>query len=82
MTDESYQCQAADENHSNDGSFKILVLDQPEGLDPQVTPALPERGVWISHEAGELEVVGLWAAVRWVFLQQELLGRGLQDLGL
>jgi len=74
--------QTADENHCDDGRLEVLVLDQPERLDPQIAPALPERRIRISDQTGKPDVVGFRAAVGRIFLQQKFLGRRLENLGL
>ena len=50
------QGEGADEDHGNDGGLEVLVLDEAEGLDPEVGPALPERRFLVSHHTREVNV--------------------------
>ena len=63
-----YQCKWTEQNHSYHSCFKILVLNEPVGLHPQVSPTLPEGGVLVPHHAGEVKVASDRTTISWVFL--------------
>ena len=78
----THQRQTADEDHGDDCRLEVFVLDEPECLDPERPPALPEGAVAVPGQAGEAGVAVVWAAVGRVLLHHQFLGRGLEDLGL
>ena len=67
------QGQAAHQDHCDHRRLEVLVLDQPERLDPEVGPALPERGVVLPGNAGQVHVALYWAAVGGVLRHHHLL---------
>ena len=67
------QRQAAHKDHGDNSRLKVLVLDEPKSLDPEVGPALPEGGVLVPGDAGEVDVAPHRAAVRRVLRHHHLL---------
>jgi hypothetical protein len=73
-----HQGEAAEKDHSDDGSLEVLVLHEAEGLDAEGGPALPEGRVLLPRHAGEVDVAADGAAVRRVLGHQQLLGVSVQ----
>lgn len=73
------QRQAAHEDHGDDSRLKVLVLDEAKSLDPEVGPALPEGGILVASDAGEVDVAPHRTAVRRVLRHHHLLDQGDRD---
>lgn len=62
----TYESHTTQKDHQNDGSLKILVLNQLEGLQSQIRPTLPKRCVVIASQEWELLVTIFWATISWI----------------
>ena len=52
----THQSQTGEEDHDDDGRLEILVLDEPESLESEHGPALPERRLVVALQDGHLFV--------------------------
>lgn len=62
----TYESHTTQKDHQNDGSLKILVLNQLEGLQSQIRPTLPKRCVVVASQEWELLVTIFWTTISWI----------------
>ena len=72
------QGEAADQDHGDHCRLEVLVLDQPERLDPEVGPTLPKGRVLVPGDAGQVDVALDRTAVRRVLGHHHLLSVHVQ----
>lgn len=69
----THESETAEQDHGDDCSLEVLVLDQLERFEAEVSPALPERRLVVPSEEREAFVAGVRTAVGGVLSQQHVI---------